>query len=587
MLNLTYSCVTKTSYVALAINILLNIYLGIQMPNSRSSKWLNWLLCGCYNQQRSAHEPPFFFQEVRIGILVVSILFNLGRLIYEATVQDISVILVAARLCLTTVQLVDQWWFCKNWESFFIEKKMRAYIWFRLFVAVCMFGMIYCVLKTFPPYTSESRLIQLDIDAFLWTAGLQVMIWYLWGKRWDFNWGDMNDERRIPAIVGAMFTSSLIYGMGCVYRAYRKLAIAQFGMTAAITATVAYFLLGLAFRYLNIVTIRSSQACQRILDESKVAPMADGHSHGSLPLAERENSDGKHRSSSFTSLSAPRRNSNLMMNSLRQSLNSRKHFPLDEASSTSGVADRMFGNNVDMITEENRIQNVDKDDEEKGNTDRQSVPEYVHPTSPLDGSLSHNNSSNKDRTNNSSDNIGSTSASSSIAEKGNDTGRERVKPSTISLNGNLSHTVGSNYSIALDRLNEIGNDNIGSAPDSANQAASRVRLKPIDSTAPIISPTISCSVRSSHVDNDNGGCNNSILLNRSQEIGNDNIGSPSASSKVGGDRVDSELVRDVLINVSLTRQNSLEINVVSYETAHLLSDKVAVVFAQVILTSQP
>ena len=256
------------------------------MPNSGSS---NWILSKWFVRQRSARDPPFFFREVRIGMLVVSMLFNLGRLMYEAIVKDVSVILVAARLCLTAVQLVDHWWFCKNWESFFIEKKMRAYIWFRLFVAVCMLSMTYCVLRTFPPYTNDSRLKQLKIDAFQWAAGLQVFVWYLWGKRWDFNWGDMSDERRIPAIVGSMFTSSLIYGMSCVYNLF---AMVLFGMTPGITATVAYFLTGLAFRYLNIVTNRSSEACRKILDESQVAPATDAHNPGSPPLVVKQNSDG-------------------------------------------------------------------------------------------------------------------------------------------------------------------------------------------------------------------------------------------------------------------------------------------------------
>ena len=283
----------KTSYLELAVNILLTMYLGIQMPNSSLSKWI---FCTCFDRPRAATEPPFFFQEVRLGMLMVSILFNLGRLIYEATAKDISVILIAARLCLTTLQLVDQWWFCKNWEFFFVQKKMRAYIWFRLFVVVCMFSMLYCLLETFPPYTNDSRLVRLEIDAFQWAAGLQVILWYLWGKRWSFKWGDMNDERRIPAIVGAMFTSSLIYGLGVVYLLINtKLSNTQFGLTsaitAAITATVAYFLGGVAFRYLDIVTNRSTQARTRILNELIDASATDGHSHGSLPLAERRRDD--------------------------------------------------------------------------------------------------------------------------------------------------------------------------------------------------------------------------------------------------------------------------------------------------------
>ena len=530
------------------------------MPNSRS---VNWILSNCFDRQRSTREPPFFFREVRIGMLVVSMLFNLGRLIYEATVKDVSVVLVAARLCLTIVQLVDHWWFCKNWESFFIEKKMRAYIWFRLFFTAFLIAMLYCVQKTFPPYTNYSRLM---IVAFQWTTGVQVMIWYLWGRRWNFKWGDMSDERRIPAIVGAMFTTSLLYFIDCIYLKFTSTPSPQTAMTTSITATISYFLLGLALRYLNIVTNRSSQACRKILDESMVASATDGHSHGFFPFAEKQNSAGVQQPSVLTSFPSTRRNSNLMMN-LRQSLDSRIQSVVSqmepssrrESSITADVADRIFGNNVDMIAEENRIEN-DVGDEEKGNIDRQPIREYVHPT--------------------------------------------------CSVDGTLSHIISDNNSIALNRLNDRDGDNMGSASISSNMEEkgndiNRVRFKPV------VSPSISRNNSSSHID----GSNNSITLNRPQVNGCDNIGSVSASSNVGGGGVDSDRVRvkpnsphansksnsiviessgpplcditdhlmidHVNIPLPLTRQNSLETNLATYETAHLLSDKIVVVFVQV------
>ena len=178
-LSFTYACVTKTSYVGLALNLLLTIYVGIQMPDGILSRWMS---CQCVwkgSLKRPPNQPPFFFKEVRLGMLVVSILFNIGRLIYEASMGDVSVILVGARLFGTSLQLIDHWWFCKHWESFFLQMKRRGYIWLRLFISVMLFGTLYCVQITFPPYR-EGILI---IDAFQWTAGLQSMIWYFWGKQ--------------------------------------------------------------------------------------------------------------------------------------------------------------------------------------------------------------------------------------------------------------------------------------------------------------------------------------------------------------------------------------------------------------------
>ena len=266
-------------------------------PNITSS---NWMLSKCLDRPRSANDPPFFFQEVRLGILAMSILFNLVRLIYEVIVKDVSAILVAARLFLTICQLIDHWWFCKNWEPFFIEKKMRAYMWFRFFLTIFLFSMIYCVQTTFPPYR-ESILVD---DAFQWIAGLQVMVWYYWGKQWNFQWGDMSDERRIRAIVGTMFTTALIYAVLSVYMFVSSTLPLESAMpVTSITATISYILMGIAFRYLDIITNRSTQACLKILEESKVnASVINGHNDSILggnsalaatnALAERENFDG-------------------------------------------------------------------------------------------------------------------------------------------------------------------------------------------------------------------------------------------------------------------------------------------------------
>ena len=534
------------------------------MPNSRSSKWLYWLLCECFDRQRSTREPPFFFREVRIGMLVVSMLFNLGRLIYEATVKDVSVVLVAARLCLTIVQLVDHWWFCKNWESFFIEKKMRAYIWFRLFFTAFLFSMIYCVQKLFPPYTNIPRLVTV---AFQWTAGLQVMIWYLWGRQWSFNWGDMSDERRIPAIVGAMFTTSLLYFIDCIYLKFTSTPSPQTAMTTSITATISYFLLGFAFRYLNIVTNRSSQACRKILDESMVASATDGHSHGSLPVAERENSDGILQPSLFPSLPPSRRNSILMTN-IRQTLDSRKQSVIGrmesssrrESSITADVADRIFGNNVDMIAEENRIENVDENDEENGNMDRQSIREYAHPTCSPDGSLSHIIGSKEsiilNRHNDNGDDSGNAPASSDTEEKGNDINKVRFKPivsSSLSRNGSSSHIDVSNTSITWNRPQGIGGGNIENASARSNVGGGGVDSEPVR-----------FKPNNSHTNSHT----NSIVIESS--------GPPLC------DITDHLMIDDV--NIPLTRQNSLEKNLANYETAHLLSDKIVVVFVQVKVT---
>ena len=457
MLNVTYSCVSKSSYVTLGMNILITIYFGILMPKKghqdqpNSGRSLNSLFFKCIDRPRSDEEAPFFFQEVRLGMLLLSILYNIARLVYELTVMDISVLLVAARLLLTSLQLLDQWWFCKNWASFFLEKQMRAYIWFRLFIAVSMWSILFTVETTF-----TTSYIILSNDAFLWTSGIQAMIWYFWGKRWNFKWGDMCDERRIPAFVGTLMTTSLIYAGLCVF--IRLQEGPESSITIAMTATIAYFLFGLAFRYLNKVTV--------------VQPP-------SLPT------------------------------------------PV-----------QVSGNKVDMIAKDNhRIETVGHSKGNNDDTGRPSVSmdEHTHPTP--DGSSS-------------TDNL------LSLIESGSD-------------------------------INNINAD------------GGRVRAKP--TISPIISPLISRNdIFSQHPDDnikvDNVRIKPHNSLSHSQSTGT--IATPGLSLRDASSNNDHSVIGPILTDSNnnhvtvthiplMVRQNTFAMNLSSYETSHLLSDKIVVVFVQV------
>ena len=541
--------------------------------DSENSRSTNWMLCKWLNRPRSDQDPPFFFLEVRIGMLIVSMLFNLVHLIYEATVKDISVVLAASRLFLTIFQLIDHWWFCKNWESFFIEKKMQAYIWFRMFISVLMFGMLFTVQKTFPPYANTARL---KSDAVDWAAGLHVMIWYLWGKRWKFTWEDMSDERRIPAFVGAMFSTSLVYGLAFVYdfsitfQAARTSKITS-SMTSEITAVIAYFLMGLAFHYLNILTNRSRQACRRILDESISASANGGNSSGRFAVSARGNSGRVHPPSLRTLLPTIRRRGSKLMINIRQTLYNRGQ-PIDNRIISSGQeptsitadgAARMFGNNVEgeIMAVKNRMD----EGEENGYIGSGSVRENIDLVSAFDGS-SHMNSSNKSMTlsqPNGIGDVGSASASSNNDEFMVDGNRARVKPNftpSTSHNGTRSSSTymdnsssGNNNGTTSNRPN--GNSDIGSTSASSNNGEFGVEMNRAQ-----------------------------VELTNSHPNSNA-IGSHPNSNAIGSSAQPMSNITDRLMidhgHVSIARRNSLETNLVNYETAHLLSDKIAVVFVQV------
>ena len=142
-----------------------------------------------------------------------------------------------------------------------------------------MWSLLFCLQTTFN--TSHAMI---GNDVFMWTSGSQAMIWYYWGKHWKFQWGDMSDERRIPALVGTLITTSFLYAGLAVF--IRESDEQQSAITTAITATMAYFLMGLSFQYLHMVTnhnlheeIDDNMPLSSSIPIKKVAVIADETNH--------------------------------------------------------------------------------------------------------------------------------------------------------------------------------------------------------------------------------------------------------------------------------------------------------------------
>ena len=519
------------------------------MPNSTFSKWM---LCECLNRPRATNAPPFFFQEIRIGMLVLSMLFNLVRLIYEARINDISVILVAARLFLTALQLVDQWWFCKNWESFFIEKKMRAYMWFRFFLTVCMFSMLWCLQTTFPPYP-EAILID---DAFLWISGLQAMVWYYWGKYWNFSWGDMSDDRRIRAIIGTMFTTSIIYAILSVYIFFTcGLPLPRAIPVSSITATIAFCLMGFAFRYLNIITNRSSQACVNILKESS-----------KVNESRADASEGSHHSDAVDLPSSPppaARRQNEVMLDFEELVQNKRH-SLDR----SPAARRQ---NELMLDFEELVQNK-RHSLGRGRGIQSSRPEPSLSVDDVDDVNVINDTMTMHVPHEGVDiEYVSVSSNNDVVKVDE---RVRVKPTflppSMSINGSSRSNIDNNSSSFNGTNNDIA---LNSQNDSSSVSSNvghfgnidRVRVKPNNAMTTSRSNTIDSSGHPLHDVADH------LMID-------DSSGHPLH------DVADHLMIDDVPIpkfHVPKVRQNSLDMNLANYETAHLLSDKIVVVAVQV------
>ena len=263
------------------------------------------------------------------------------------------------------------------------------------------------------------------------------------------------------------------------------------------------------------------------------------------------------------------------MVNIRQSIDNHREFSRQERSTITAIDDatRMLENNIEITDEENRVERFE-DQEADDYLDRRSIREYIDPTlqspcisprvSPIGSSRTHvdvsNNSMTLNRPNDSGDIESAFSSSSNIV------GRERIKsmhPTTpspfvspgVSRNNSLPRTIdissssGSNKNTTFNRHKERG-DVENTSASSANIGGGGVEIDNIVRVKP----------SGSH----KNATPNSIVP----------LGSP-----VSGSNDDHHSMMD---HIPLARQNSLEMNLANYETAHLLSDKIVVVFVQVL-----
>jgi hypothetical protein len=201
-LTATRPCVTQTSPVLFAVDVIVAAYTAARAPAKRSDQNVSFIW-RMVPYRDILEQPPFFFKEVRLTILGTSLLYCVGRLIYEAVRGDVFVVLVAVRLCATAYQLLDQWWLCTNWKPFFVEHKLRALLWVRIFAAFAVNRFVYLLVVMngfrWPSYVPEML------------SGVATFLCFMWGKHWDWRRDDMDDDRRLlaPSVNG--FVGAVIF----------------------------------------------------------------------------------------------------------------------------------------------------------------------------------------------------------------------------------------------------------------------------------------------------------------------------------------------------------------------------------------
>ena len=213
VLTVTTPCVQSPITISLCLNLILSVYFSTRVPVPNNDKKRNFSCIWDLVPERSLNQPPYFFYEVRLGFLYVSLIYSFGHLIFVALRQDVAVVLQIFRCVCVLLQIRDQRWLCLNWEGFFILRQKQAYVWCRFLMMGCVFFWSLFIQKMVHYELSQWAEILVH---FL--IGGTFLTGYFWAKGWKFTWGgDVMDERRIPCIKYISLVVCLWYVMITAY----------------------------------------------------------------------------------------------------------------------------------------------------------------------------------------------------------------------------------------------------------------------------------------------------------------------------------------------------------------------------------
>jgi len=125
----------------------------------------------------------FWFGNGRLGVLTVSLLYNVGRLIYVCLAQEVIAFLVAARVLGYIVQLYDHYWMQRYWLSWFVQAQKRTELWLRFYLTIIAF-LAYAVVDQIQVGIVGNYQIyfhQYVLTTMFYTSMLFcLVIWFMW-----------------------------------------------------------------------------------------------------------------------------------------------------------------------------------------------------------------------------------------------------------------------------------------------------------------------------------------------------------------------------------------------------------------------
>ena len=165
-----HSCLSQVSGIAMMVNCLISVLVGLYGSGKHGSHTVDEELAIC----------PFVYKYFRIVMLTGSILFNLGRFIYECVRSDVMLITVFFRCFASIIQLMEHLYLCQHFEYYFTKLEGESFFWTRVMFSLAGF----CGLGIFSGLEGVNGNGKAEDEQIYWSLLLCLLIWggLIWGR---------------------------------------------------------------------------------------------------------------------------------------------------------------------------------------------------------------------------------------------------------------------------------------------------------------------------------------------------------------------------------------------------------------------
>ena len=154
------------------VNCLLSVVIGLWGTGKHGTATADEELAIC----------PFVYKYFRIVMLTGSILFNVGRFIYECVHGDVMLISVFFRCFGSIIQLLEHLYLCQHYIFYFTKLEGESFFWTRGLFSLGAF----CGLGIFSGLEGVNGYDKAQDEQIYWSLVLCLLMWggLIWG-RWQ------------------------------------------------------------------------------------------------------------------------------------------------------------------------------------------------------------------------------------------------------------------------------------------------------------------------------------------------------------------------------------------------------------------